>query len=76
MLFRSGMSLVYRNYRTTKLTVCIFEECFAHRKVSLANSLLNVLGNLVIINPKWYVVITQLLKVIPQEKKLSNDTFF
>ena len=76
MLFRSGMSLVYRNYRTTKLTVCIFEECFAYRKVSQANSLLNVLGNLVVITPNWCVAITQLLKVIPQEKKLSNDTFF
>ena len=80
MLFRSGMSVVYRNHRTTKLTFCIFEEYlgdkrFAHRKVSLANSLLNVLGNLVLITPRWYVVITQLLKVIPQEKKFSNDFF-
>ena len=52
MFFRSGMSVAYRNYQTTKLTVCIFNEYlgdkrFAHRKVSLVNSLLNVLGNLV-----------------------------
>ena len=63
MLFRSGMSVVYRNYRTTKLTVCLFEEYlgdkrFAHRKVSLANSLLTFLGNLVLITPRWYVIIT------------------
>ena len=52
MLFRSGMSVVYCNYRTTKLTVCFFEEYlgdkrFAHRKVSLANLFLNA-GNLVL----------------------------
>ena len=46
MLFRSGMSVVYRNYQTTKLTVSIFNEHlgdkrFAHRKVSLVNSLLS-----------------------------------
>ena len=46
MLFQSGMSVVYRNYQTTKLTVSIFNEHlgdkrFAHRKVSLVNSLLS-----------------------------------